>query len=289
VRTSVIIPVFNGEAYLEEALRSVLAQDVPAVSELEVIVVDDGSTDSTPDILAKFEGRIRVMRVANMGNVRARNAAIAEASGDLIAFCDADDVWAAGKLEIQQAAFADDAVVASCCSVMQISGEGKVLRKKGLRWSDESISRLLGEGVMPVPLSTWVFRRHLLLAGMRDDLPVGADLALAMRVAKLGAIAHVKTPLVKYRVHGRSITGSRLALQQKVRWFLLSPSVEEVTFERWCDVWEPTRAQIRSDRAAEHFRTAGERFASRQYVRGLSHLIGAASLAPVTFVRKVLA
>ena len=89
-KISVIIPVYNGELFIERTIRSVLAQEVPVH---EIIVMDDGSTDKTPVILEKFKGRILVKRTANQGAASARNQGVSWATGDYIAFLDADDVW----------------------------------------------------------------------------------------------------------------------------------------------------------------------------------------------------
>lgn len=97
-RFSVIIPTYNGAAFIAETLRSVLAQSYAAA---EVIVVDDGSTDRTADVLAVFAGRVQVVRQAQGGIGAARNRGVAEATGDFLAFCDHDDVWHAEKLRRQ--------------------------------------------------------------------------------------------------------------------------------------------------------------------------------------------
>jgi glycosyltransferase involved in cell wall biosynthesis len=100
MRVSVVIPTFNCVQYLPEAIESVFAQThVPH----EVIVVDDGSTDGTEEQLRNYAGRIRFFRKENGGVSTARNMALREATGDLIAFLDSDDVWHPRKLEMQVA------------------------------------------------------------------------------------------------------------------------------------------------------------------------------------------
>lgn len=94
---SVIIPAYNAEKYLEQTLRSVLDQ---TLSDIEVIVVDDGSADGTPDIVSRFPS-VRYHRQANAGVSAARNAGIRLAAADYVAFLDADDIWHPDKLEIQ--------------------------------------------------------------------------------------------------------------------------------------------------------------------------------------------
>lgn len=99
---SVIIPVFNGERYLAEALASVEAQTRPAD---EILVVNDGSTDRTPQRLAECAGpRLRALHRAHSGIAATRNAGVAQARGEWIAFLDADDLWMPEKLSLQLAA-----------------------------------------------------------------------------------------------------------------------------------------------------------------------------------------
>jgi len=100
-RISAAIITHNRANYLAEAITSVLAQ---TVADLELIVVDDGSTDETADIVAPFLDRIRYVRQERRGKAAARNAAVALARGDLIAFCDSDDSWYPDRLERQLAA-----------------------------------------------------------------------------------------------------------------------------------------------------------------------------------------
>ena len=99
---SCVVPVFNGERYLRECLNSILAQ---TWRPLEIIVVDDGSTDQTSDIAAEFGNAIRYIRQDNAGPVAARNQGVRVASGDFIGFLDADDLWHEHKLSRQIARF----------------------------------------------------------------------------------------------------------------------------------------------------------------------------------------
>ena len=102
---SVVMAAYNYAPYISEAIESVLAQTRPP---LDVIVVDDGSTDATPEVLAAFGDRIRVLRQTNQGASAARNRGIEAARGEYIAFIDADDVWKPRKLELQMALFDAD-------------------------------------------------------------------------------------------------------------------------------------------------------------------------------------
>lgn len=95
---SVVIPVFNGENYIRESLESVLTQTLKPA---QIIVVDDGSTDRTPDIVAAIDRSIVCLRQSKAGPAAARNLGVEAASGEYLAFIDADDLWLPDKLEKQ--------------------------------------------------------------------------------------------------------------------------------------------------------------------------------------------
>src|SRR5437763_447547 len=102
---SVIIPAYNFARYVPEAIDSVLAQ---TYAPFEVIVVDDGSTDDTPKVLAAYGNRIRAIRQVNQGVAAARNTGLAAAGGEYVAFIDSDDTWEPRKLQLQMDRFDAD-------------------------------------------------------------------------------------------------------------------------------------------------------------------------------------
>ncbi len=102
---SVIIPAYNVARFIEEAIRSVLAQ---SYRPLQIIVIDDGSTDGTSQAAAGFGELVEVHRVAHRGASSSRNEGIARARGSRIAFLDADDLWTIDKLTLQAAALDSD-------------------------------------------------------------------------------------------------------------------------------------------------------------------------------------
>ena len=104
---SVLIDTYNHERFVEQAVVSVLEQDFPD-AEREIIVVDDGSTDGTSEIVKKFEPRVRLLRKMNGGQASAFNAGIPECKGEIVAFLDGDDWWAPGKLQAVAGALASE-------------------------------------------------------------------------------------------------------------------------------------------------------------------------------------
>jgi glycosyltransferase involved in cell wall biosynthesis len=103
MRISALLAAFNTERYVAAAVASMLAQTKPAC---EIIAVDDGSSDGTAAVLRRFGDRIRLIARPHLGAPQAFNAALAAASGDCLAFNDADDLWAPGKLAMQSARLA---------------------------------------------------------------------------------------------------------------------------------------------------------------------------------------
>jgi GT2 family glycosyltransferase len=107
---SVLIDTYNHERFIEQAITSVLEQNV-SDAEREILVVDDGSSDRTPELVRKFAPRVRLLRKVNGGQASAFNAAIPECKGEIVAFLDGDDWWAPGKLPAVADALAEDAAV----------------------------------------------------------------------------------------------------------------------------------------------------------------------------------
>jgi glycosyltransferase involved in cell wall biosynthesis len=198
---SVVIPTYNRAREVGDAIDSALAQTRPA---LEIIVIDDGSTDETPAVLARYGERIRVVRQNNQGVAAARNAGIAVARGDLLAFLDSDDVWLPRKLELQAARIeADPELGLVHCGV---DFEGTGIRLDGMEGSvasemlrlDRSVIVAHGSGVM-VP------RRVVEEVGDFDGrMRVSEDWDFCYRVAARYRIGFVAEALV---LHARHATG----------------------------------------------------------------------------------
>jgi glycosyltransferase involved in cell wall biosynthesis len=102
LNVSVVIPTYNSAHLLDDALQSVLEQ---TYKDFEIIVVDDGSTDNTSEVVSKYNDKLHYFRVDNRGPAKARNYGISKATGKYIAFLDADDKWLPTKLEKQVSMF----------------------------------------------------------------------------------------------------------------------------------------------------------------------------------------
>jgi glycosyltransferase involved in cell wall biosynthesis len=219
---SVVIPAYNQARFLAGALESVLTQTYPA---LEIVVVDDGSTDATGEVLAGFRGRVAVVRQPNNGVSSARNAGVAGSAGDLVAFLDADDQWLPDKLARQIARHVREPDLGLVhCGIQEIDADGRALgvRTEGiegrvagrlLRFDGAAI---LGGGSAALIPRT-VFDR---VGGFDPLLSTSADWDLYYRIAKDHPIGFVDEVLVRYRLHGAGMhTNVDLMAQDMLRAF----------------------------------------------------------------------
>jgi glycosyltransferase involved in cell wall biosynthesis len=207
-KVSVIMPAFNGGRYIREAMNSVIAQTYRA---FELIVVDDGSTDKTRDIVSDFikENRelpIRYLYQANRGAASARNAGIADVRGEYIAFLDCDDVWFPHKLEVQVPALETDKSAGLVFGDIVSFGEGRVDTAPAskifdLSKIDKGISRLFAGNYIST-LTVMVKKACLEKAGVFDEsVTIVEDYDLWLRIAKYCKIVYVDSLVAKYRVH----------------------------------------------------------------------------------------
>ena len=202
---SVIIPTYNCERYITQAIVSILQQQN---CEYEVIVIDDGSTDQTEEILKPYQNLMRYLRQQNQGVAAARNRGIAEARGELIAFLDADDYFLPDKLAAQAAIFAKRPNIGIVHSGWQrVNSQGKKLLEVR-PW--ENVAQLDLEGWLrwkPVLPSAMMFRREWLeyVGGFDPRFPPAEDTELVLRLAFKGCQSTwLRRITVCYRQHEQS-------------------------------------------------------------------------------------
>ena len=204
---TVVIPTYNRADLLGEAIDSVLGQDWP---DLELLVVDDGSTDNTPEVLASYGDRLRVIRQENAGESAARNTGIRAATTELVALLDSDDYWLPGKLARQMALFdlepAPDVTFTAYTRIGDAPREDIVLANwKGTQ--DDALEQLLLG--CRINTSTAIGRRDAFVeAGLYDtSLRCAQDYDLWLRIAVHGfRTAYVAEPLATYRIHGGAVS-----------------------------------------------------------------------------------
>lgn len=209
---SVIIPTYNCDKYICEALDSVLDQ---TYSDYEIIVIDDGSTDTTRAMIANRYPSVRYYYVQNNGVSSARNAGISMAQGELIAFLDADDKWLAEKLEKQAAMFVDE-------TVGLVFTENYFFNEQGIsEFTANKKDRLMhGNIVRNIFLNSYVVTSTVMVrksvfdqVGMfEEELSVAEDDNMWMRIGMKYGIALLDERLVQYRMTVGSLSSDFNAL-----------------------------------------------------------------------------
>ncbi len=221
---SVLIDTFNHERFIEKAIVSVLEQDFPA-AEREILVVDDGSSDSTPEILRKFAPQVRVLRKANGGQASAFNAGIAECQGEIVAFLDGDDWWAPGKLQAVCQALANDAGVGLVGhGITEVYSDGRehteLLREAPrFRLDSEAGARVFRLRKSFLGTSRMTFRREMLgrIGPVPEMLGIQADEYLFTLGAVLSDALILREPLTFYRLHGANAFQVRDGNEESLR------------------------------------------------------------------------
>jgi alpha-1,6-rhamnosyltransferase len=194
---SVIMAAYNAEAYLRDTLESVLAQDW---SPFEVVVVDDGSQDSTGDVIRSFP-EVRYVRQENAGPSAARNTAVAHSRGDLIANFDSDDLLPRPRLRMQAEFLIEHPEVGAVFG-----------RQEWLNAPTWMVRDAVYGDVDGIPLSSAMFRRGVLLdlGGYDQSFTHGEDTDLLVRMRERGIGYHVLPDVVLYRRFlETSLTGGR--------------------------------------------------------------------------------
>jgi glycosyltransferase involved in cell wall biosynthesis len=196
---SVVIPAFNAAETVAATIESALAQ---TREPLEVLVVDDGSTDATAEIAERFGPPVVCIRTPNSGVSRARNAGIERAAGDYVAFLDADDLWRPEKLERQLDALASqEGAEVSTTARIRVDADLNEIERTGVSAFDDPCETLLLESMALGPVSSIVARRQLLreIGGFDARFSQSADWDLMLRLSLRTGIAAVDEPLVLYR------------------------------------------------------------------------------------------
>lgn len=216
-RISVLLPLYNGERYIREAVESVLAQ---SHREFELLVLDDGSTDRSLQIvnaLAAGDARVRVISRENRGLVATLNELLAQARSDVIARMDADDVCLPNRFERQLAFLeANPQIVCVGGDVEMIDECGRFLTTLNLPQHDADIQREALKGHAPLFHPAAMIRTAALRAieGYRADYWPAEDLDLWLRLGEVGQLANLPKPVLRYRLHGGSISGNNVSRQR---------------------------------------------------------------------------
>lgn len=210
---SVLLCAYNYEQFVGRALESALAQDYPA-DLLEIVVINDGSTDSTADVVRaiadEHPGRVRIVHQANAGYIAATNRALAESMGELLALLDADDVWRPDKTRRQVEMFLSDPTLGLVFSDMAVVDEDEAVIRRSKLFDYGSIRENRLAALLFENFATT--SSIMVRASLRDAYePVPAhipfaDWWIALQVAVRANLDYVPEPLALYRMHGTNMT-----------------------------------------------------------------------------------
>ena len=212
-KISVVIPNFNGARFLDNAVSSALNQ---TYKPHEIIVIDDGSTDNSLEILNKYKSEIKIFSTVNFGASAARNLGIISATGNIIALLDSDDYWAREKLQLQINKMHSAASDIVYCQGVEVDVYGTKIR--------EHRSNFLGDcyeffilnptiSIFPLPCSSIVFRKSLISrSGLFDTkfLSFAEDWDFFRRLSEYATVGQVDEYLVFYVRHNANSTNAKL-------------------------------------------------------------------------------
>lgn len=210
---SILMSVYNAEKFLAESIDSILNQ---SHSEFEFIIIDDGSTDSSPEILKNYtDSRIRIIRKENTGLADSLNIGIKAAKNEFIARMDADDIALPERIELQYRFLTENisyAIVGSNTIEIDEAGESICISRRPE--AEEEIKSRMREGIIkeipytPFYHSTVMFRKRLFneAGGYLKEMRKSQDVVLFYRMKELGKYSNIAKPLLKYRIHKSSVS-----------------------------------------------------------------------------------
>lgn len=219
---SVIIPVFNGEKYIVEAIQSILNDDYPFK---EIIVVNDGSTDNTTKVISAFDN-IKIINQQNLGVSNARNAGIRLASGEFITHLDADDIWMPGRLANCLNFFGENPETDFVLGLQQMFLEQGAVKPPAIKqeWL-ENYKEASNNGVIMVRKACYQ------KIGLFDaSLKNGEDTEWLLRARDAGLIsARVPFVFIKRRIHDTNLTNGQSQEYKKMLFKIMRESVKRKT------------------------------------------------------------
>lgn len=248
-RVSVVVPSYNRADYISETIRSILAQ---SFTDLELIFIDDGSTDDTESIVKAFadkDSRVKYFKQANSERAIARSYGMTLAKGEYLCLVDSDDIWYPQKLEKQVARMdADTQLVCSYAAVDRIdmqSNPVKAAKRQLEGYSGNIYEELLQRNFIP-SVTPMIRKKYIEIVGaQRTEFIPYEDWDFWLRLARIGKFEHIKEPLGAYRLHpGQSVQNVKAERIEQVTLAVLEAQQSEVQGSK-LEVVFPSNLELR--------------------------------------------
>jgi len=215
---SVLTAVYNNASYIEQTVRSVLAQ---TFTDFEYILVDDGSTDGSLEImqrLAEQDDRIRLLQPGRLGISPAANYGLAACRAEWIARLDGDDIAIPDRLEKQLRFVRDHGLVCAGGALAYIDERDRYLTTIKYPLDHETIDANLMQGLCAIPHSGSIFRREVAVrfGGYPEDFCAAIDQDLFLRLAEAGRVGNMDEVVTRYRLHTTSVSAERQSKQAQL-------------------------------------------------------------------------
>ena len=255
-QVSAIIPTYNSSAWIRESLGSVLKQ---TYANIEIIVVDDGSQDSTVEILGDFGGTIRVLQRGHTGIGAARNAGMEAATGEYLAFLDSDDLWQPEKIRLQMEFMAESP---ECCMLYtdaeefcgsEVDAKSFFAKFPSLTSNGNIAKSMVLNWAVPLTSSVVVRRDFVQQNGIRfhPSASCAEDLSMFLEIVLHGgSICSLNDRLVRRRLHGSNASGDHYNR------FFQRLTVYEDLLRRFPDMPSSVRKVVRAGLRDANFRVA---------------------------------
>jgi glycosyltransferase involved in cell wall biosynthesis len=278
-KVSAVVTTYNYARFLPDALDSVLAQ---TYRNLEVVVIDDGSTDETADVVRAYADRgVRYVHRPHGGAGRARNTGLEVTSAPLVAFLDADDAWLPDRVEAGVAHLErhpELALAAAHAYACDIGLRPTAVVPAATRETGYMLEELLVDNVVLNPSSVLLRRAAIEAAGGFSEIPFGEDWETWIEIAKRFPIGFIDRPVALVRRHAGSVSPSRVRVD-----------VNRAIVERHLRAYRPTwKRPIIRRRAASmaHFHAGVGSAGSGDRGRARRHAVTSVALDPITLARR---
>ncbi|MDI3545691.1 MAG: hypothetical protein PWQ43_868 [Rikenellaceae bacterium] len=280
ILVSIIIPVYNGEKYLADTIQSVIDQ---TYKNWELIIVDDGSTDNTSNVVKQFnDSRISYIKKNNTGVSDTRNLGAMISNGEILCFLDADDIWLPENLEKKVEKLINEpqgVLVFSSMYLWDERGDYKTCKttKKFLEDDWEKFRRLIAP---TIPSSAIIKRDYFFEAGMFDtNISTSADFDLNIRLRELGEFIYIEEPLVLYRCHPSQMHNNIALYKHDMSYILEKYKSNTNLF--------PTKHDWRNSFSLLNYFIAVEFIKQKKFNKGFMHLINSFFYNPLLIFTKI--